>query len=141
MEVIYNQNDNQLRSRQRKTAQKKGGLGGEAEIGEGLWATGRLFLPLASGWSSLSNGSVAEGLCDEPDLEKVETADADVPRSQLIPGVRDFKKGTGEDNDEAHGDNDDRWCTETSLFFCVAPILTGMNVVSQWPVTKMEIKC
>lgn len=27
----------------------KGGLGGEAEIGEGLWATGRLWLPLASG--------------------------------------------------------------------------------------------
>lgn len=57
MELIYNQNDNQLQSRQRerlrerkrwKTA-KRGGQGGEAEIGEGLWATGRLRLPLASG--------------------------------------------------------------------------------------------
>ena len=27
----------------------KGGLGAEAEIGEGPWATGRLGLPLASG--------------------------------------------------------------------------------------------
>lgn len=57
MEVIYNQNDNQLQSRQRQRQRErnarrqleKGGLGDEAEIGEGLWATGRLFLPLASG--------------------------------------------------------------------------------------------
>lgn len=59
MELIYNQNDNQLqlrgrardRLRERNAGRQlqRGGLGGEAEIGKGLWATGRLWLPSASG--------------------------------------------------------------------------------------------
>lgn len=56
MELIYNQNDNQLQSRQSeaegekrwKTA-RKGELGCETEIEEGLWASGKLWLPSASG--------------------------------------------------------------------------------------------
>lgn len=100
MEVIYNQNDNQLQSRQwqrqrERNARRqleKGGLGDEAEIGEGLWATGRLFLPLASGWSSLSCGSVGEGLCYQPDRETSETATAVAPRSKLVLRVGNFKE-------------------------------------------------
>lgn len=49
-----------------------------------------------------------EGLHYEPDPEQVGTAEAVAARSQLIPGVSDFKKGIGDDNDEADGDNDDR---------------------------------
>lgn len=140
MEVIYNQNDKQLQSRQRQRQRmrernarrqlEKGGLGDEAEIGEGLWATGSLFLPSASGWSSLSRGSVEGGLCYEPDPETSETATAVAPRSKLIPGVGNFKKGTG-DNDGADGVNDDRLCTETQspfLFYNVFPTVTGMNI-------------
>ena len=50
-----------------------------------------------------------EGLRYEPDPEQVETAEADAPRSWLVPGVTGFKKkGTGDNNDEADGDNDDK---------------------------------
>lgn len=106
MELIYKQNDNQLQLRESwKTA------GGEAEIGEGLWATGRLWLPLASGWSSLSSGSVVVKLHYEPDPEHVGTSEADAPRSRLVPRVKDSKKGIGDDNDGADDGNDDRWCT------------------------------
>ncbi len=105
-ELIYKQNDNQLQWRQSwKTA------GGETEIGEGLWATGRLWLPSASGWSSLSSGAVVERLHYEPDPEHVGTSEADAPRSQLVPGVRDSKRGTGDDNDETDDGNDDRLWT------------------------------
>lgn len=41
---------------------EKGGLGGQAEIGKGPRATGRLRLPVASGRSSLSGGSIVERL-------------------------------------------------------------------------------
>lgn len=66
---------------------------GEAEIGEGLWVTGRLWLPLASGWSSLSSGSAVEWLHYQPDPERVGASEPDTPRSQLVSRVRDFKKG------------------------------------------------
>ena len=53
MELVYNQNDKRLQWRQgERNAGRQletGGLGGELEIGEGLWATGRLQLPSASG--------------------------------------------------------------------------------------------
>lgn len=87
----------------------KGGLGAEAEIGEGPWATTRLGLPLASGRSSLSSGSVVERLHYEAHSEHVGTSEADAPRSHLFPRVGDFKKGgVGDGNDEADDDNDDR---------------------------------
>lgn len=38
----------------------------------------------------------------------MEAAEAVAPRSQLVPGFSDFRKGTGNDNDEPDGDNDDR---------------------------------
>lgn len=49
-----------------------------------------------------------ERLHYEPDPEQVGTSGAVAPRSQLVPWVRDFKKGNGDDNDEADDDNDDR---------------------------------
>lgn len=49
-----------------------------------------------------------ERLHYEPDPEHVGTSEAGAPRSQLIPRVRDYKNGTGDDNDEADDDNDDR---------------------------------
>lgn len=90
-----------------------GRMGSETEIGKGLWATGSLFLPSASGWSSLSSGSVAKGLRYTSDLEKMETTEADAARSQLDLGFGCFQMGNGDDNDGIDGDDGDRWCSDS----------------------------
>lgn len=107
----------------------------EAEIGEGLWVTGKLWLPLASERSSLSSGSAVERLHYKPEPEHVGASEADALRS-VSPGSETFIKGIGDDNDA-----DDGCCTDTYITTSqhhLSPDVAGERY-GQWPVTKMDI--
>lgn len=127
MELIYNQNDNQLQSRQRETE------------GEKCWKTARKGRTGRWGWDWRGTVGYWEAVaplsiwvkfikqrvcCRGTSLRtrprpKVETAEAVIPRSWLVPGVNNFKKKKKKKGGlkmimmKTDENNDDRWCTDT----------------------------